>query len=190
MLLIERGFLVRSGKKVSFLRTEDKINVIVPPGFSLHHRKPRRCGGETSKRNISVVLRIEHDAWNVLFDNHPTLKVAELLEGYWEIFGNNKSLSKSKNLIWYLLESRKKTKKKKNIFNASWLHRIEALGVSRSFSKKLFSWVLLFNELSLDEIITKINKVWIDPDCQLAIKTIQVKKIVMVPRAGFLFVLT
>ncbi len=188
MLWLEGGSTKH--KKIPFLRvlvTDDGFRIAIPPGFSVHHRKPQRYGGKTTKANISIVLRMEHDAWNLLFDNHDTLKVAELLNGYWKILGSNEFWRSARQEATFLIRKALKKKKRTNLFNAAWLRRIERLGVQCSVSKKFMAWVLLFDNLSFGRIVNKINKVWIDPDRELMIRTIsetiQSQKVFITTRA-------
>lgn len=48
-----------------------------------HHRKPRSLGGDNSKENISVVDRDKHDAWHLLFKNHPPERIAIIINNIW-----------------------------------------------------------------------------------------------------------
>lgn len=48
-----------------------------------HHRKPRSLGGDDSPRNLSNVLRVEHEAWHVLFANWSPAQIARTINTYW-----------------------------------------------------------------------------------------------------------
>lgn len=48
-----------------------------------HHRKPRSLGGENSKENISLVDRDKHNAWHLLFKNHPPERIAIIINNVW-----------------------------------------------------------------------------------------------------------
>lgn len=163
--------------------TEDGFKIAIPLGFSVHHRKQRRFGGKTTRANISIVTRIEHDSWNILFDSYPTLKVAELFNGYWKMFGNNRFLVRAKQEAILLIRSLKgKNKRKFNLFNGVWVRRIERLGVPRPMSKKFLAWVLLVDGLPLERAVAKINNVWIDPECKLVIEF--VSELVQTPKVS------
>ena len=48
-----------------------------------HHRKPRSLGGGNDERNISKVNRDKHDAWHLLFKNHPPERIAIIINNVW-----------------------------------------------------------------------------------------------------------
>lgn len=48
-----------------------------------HHRKPRSLGGDNSPANISVVDRDKHNAWHLLFKNHPPERIALIINNVW-----------------------------------------------------------------------------------------------------------
>jgi len=38
--------------------------------LTLHHRKPRNCGGKNDKRNLSWIPRQAHQSWHNCFGTH------------------------------------------------------------------------------------------------------------------------
>lgn len=48
-----------------------------------HHRKPRSLGGGNELENISTVCRDKHDAWHLLFKNHPPERIALIINNVW-----------------------------------------------------------------------------------------------------------
>jgi hypothetical protein len=48
-----------------------------------HHRKPRSLGGDNSSRNRSIVDRDKHNAWHLLFKNHPPERIALIINNVW-----------------------------------------------------------------------------------------------------------
>ena len=48
-----------------------------------HHRCPRSLGGDNSKGNISLVDRDKHEAWHLLFKNHPPERIALIINNVW-----------------------------------------------------------------------------------------------------------
>jgi hypothetical protein len=107
-----------------------------------HHRKPESLGGGNDKRNISSVPRYQHQAWHTLFDSLSPLQILERLEYYWFVFGAQKTRAQSRMVRDWILAIKSRSKKKE-------------------------AWETLFRGASLDEVIVRINRVWIDPDCEL-----------------------
>ncbi|MFA6405328.1 MAG: hypothetical protein WCW46_01085 [Candidatus Paceibacterota bacterium] len=146
-----------------------------PPGFNIHHRKPRRFGGQTTEENISVVRRVEHKAWNILFDNLPAHDVVRLFREYWEIFGNESRVTHEIRQIGLsVLGEMENFQKYKDLLSEAELNRIKrTLSTERSKLRKSRAWGVLFSGLSLEQILVKINGVWIDPDYKLVAEVTQ-----------------
>lgn len=161
MLLIERG--VVSKKKNG-----------VPTGYNIHHRKPRRLGGLTTEENTSVVLRTEHEAWNILFDNLPALEVVKLFKDYWEMFGDGSQpdlVHEIRRLSLAVLLEIESFHKYMSFLEEVELNRVKKmLATQRTRIKKERAWRLMFGGLSLEEIVAKINNVWLDPDYRLVVE--------------------
>jgi len=51
--------------------------------MSEHHRRPRSLEGKTVPKNISVVSVKKHQAWHLLFRNHPPNIIAEIINKVW-----------------------------------------------------------------------------------------------------------
>lgn len=44
-----------------------------------HHRKPRKLGGKSDKKNISLITREKHDAWHLLVNHQDIHEIARIL---------------------------------------------------------------------------------------------------------------
>jgi hypothetical protein len=148
------------------------VGISAPTGYTIHHRKRREDGGDDSDRNISFVSAEHHQAWNLLFDRYPNEKVAFKLEKYWKKFGEGKAVLMARQIVLNLLESHQKSRRNK-LFNSKSLRQVINLTNinSKSEAKKLCAWILLFDNLSLDEILEICNKVWLDPDIEFFTKS-------------------
>jgi hypothetical protein len=144
----------------------------VPKGFTIHHREPRSLGGKTTRENISIVPEQAHEDWTTLFDSHPATEVATLFSNYWEMFGGQsvlifelrqRGLAILKELEDIdLCDGRIFTEgelnKKRNIFNRN-----------KNWIRKALAWKRLFGGMSLADIVSEINDIWIDPKYRLVI---------------------
>jgi hypothetical protein len=50
---------------------------------SLHHRRPKSLGGKTSRRNISNVSVVQHQAWHTLFGSREPEDIASYINAVW-----------------------------------------------------------------------------------------------------------
>ncbi len=120
-----------------------------------------------------------HEAWNNLFDNLPVPNVARLLSEYWSVFGNGVGIDNEirqiansvlKDIIDFekflpVLSEEEKTSIRREMAK----HRFRI--------KKMNAWRLLFGGKSIEEIVSEINEVWIDPDFRLTVEMIESPKI-------------
>lgn len=47
--------------------------------FDKHHRRPRSIGGKNNQRNISILPRVIHRAWHILFANHTAETICHII---------------------------------------------------------------------------------------------------------------
>lgn len=107
-----------------------------------HHRKPKSRGGTDHRSNISYVTQKDHNAWNILFDNLPPISILRRLVEYVHYFGTNRRMK-----LTY--EPKMKFLTNKNI------------------GRKYYAWNTLFANLTIEQIIEKINNTWLDPEFRL-----------------------
>jgi hypothetical protein len=119
-----------------------------------HHRKSKRLGGDSSKRNISYVPRFKHEAWNVLFDSFPADIVLKRFLFFYELFGIDF---------------------KKSPTQAE--RDVEWVSARESMERRRKAWDALFYRMNIYEILDEINKVWIDPDYKLVITSERTNRI-------------
>jgi hypothetical protein len=119
-----------------------------------HHRKPKKLGGNSSKRNISYVPRFKHEAWGILFDSFPAHVILERLRFFYELFGIDfkKSLAQAER-------------------DSEWISTRE------SMRRRRRAWDILFYRMNIYEILDEINRVWLDPDYKLVIRSERANKI-------------
>lgn len=153
----------------------------VPIGFTRHHREPKSLGGKNVDSNISIVPRPKHEAWTTLFDNLPALRVAELFEEYHKEFGNrSRILNEAKQIGLSVLREVNLLNEYGDIFAKAEIEEIhKVLTDHRLKAKKINAWLLLFRGKSLEEIVSEINEVWLDPKYKFVIEFAQVKRIVI-----------
>jgi hypothetical protein len=170
MLLIERVFFMKK----------------CPLGYSRHHRDPKSLGGSDDDRNISIVIKSEHKAWHNLFDNLPVLDVFRLFNFYWEMFGDeSKLLYETKQTGLSVLKNLILLHEQSGIFGEDDLIVLKnTLNSYKLEIKQKRAWIKLFGGLSLEEIIIKINKDWIDPDYGLIIVVVP-KRIVALKHMAY-----
>jgi hypothetical protein len=151
----------------------------LPSSYTRHHRRPKSLGGASSDRNISIVLEHEHRAWTRLFDNLPALKVQEKFEEYWKVFRSGSGfIYKIRKVAMSTLTELELLEDAEVIFDKHELLRIRrALSINKSEIKKAKAWRLLFGRLSLEQMVAKVNNVWIDPDYELVIVKNQTKDV-------------
>ncbi len=120
------------------------MRVDQPIEWEIHHRKAKSTGGGEERRNKSLVMKHEHEAWHVLMYNVSVYNIARRLQFYENRWG-------------------KRTLTLEPV-------RVEGLirGFNRQIEKK-WAWKILFGGLTMEEILLKINKTWIDPDYQLVV---------------------
>lgn len=163
----------------------------IPAGYTLHHLKPKRFGGETIEENVKVPLKIHHKAWTRLFDKSSIepADIPRLLEGYWNLFKNEqKYVHEVRQIVFSVINN---LDFPAGTFSQEEMERMKNILLSyKSIRKSQRDWNLLWLGKSLEEVVEDINDRWIDPDYKLVIKTIQNKRIVLVPRKELLIVLT
>lgn len=124
-----------------------------PYEVTRHHRIPKNLGGRKLPNNISYVRRYKHEAWHRLFDSLPVDEMVVKLQFYYEVFGTEDTRTREQEkLITY------------------WINQ------SPSHIKKWFAWRSLFGNMSLKQILSEINRVWIDPRYRLYVQMEQVEK--------------
>jgi len=149
--------------------------------YTRHHRDPESLGGSDDDRNISIVLKTEHKAWHCLFDNLPVSEVLRLFNFYWEKFGDeSKLLYETKQKGLSVLKNLALLHEQSDIFEEDDLIELSnTLDAFRLEIKKKRAWLKLFSGLSLEEIVVKINTIWLDPDYELVIATVPMKIIAL-----------
>ena len=113
--------------------------------LTIHHRKPKSLGGKKEDRNNSYVYEPEHQSWTALFYNVDAPEVALRIHYFYNNFGGGKELTRT-NFPQKLIRSKKDRIKMKR------------------------AWRVLFGGLPLQEILSTINQVWLDPDYRLVVK--------------------
>ena len=152
----------------------------VPKGFTIHHRNPESLGGKTIRENVSIVLKSDHRAWTTLFDSHPPIEVARLFSKYWKMFGNEGmvmfALRGSALAILDELEQLDVTDEEHFFTNEELVRKRNIQNRHKYLIRKGLAWKRLFEGMSLEEIISQINDVWIDPEYRLIVE-VQAKKV-------------
>jgi len=121
-----------------------------------HHRKPKKLGGNSSKKNISFVPRLKHEAWNVLFDSFSAYEILERFRFFYELFGIDFKKSQAqaeRDLEW--------------------------ISTRECMERRQRAWNALFYRMNIYEILDEINDVWIDPDHKFVIRLEKVNKIIV-----------
>jgi hypothetical protein len=125
-----------------------------PESISRHHRKLESRGGNNSPRNISCVPLFKHRAWHVLYKNmEPSAIITQFEEDY-EVYETD-----------YI-----KTPLMKKL-HEGWANNTDEK------IKRTRAWYTLFEDMTLEEIVGEINRVWLDPDYEILIGIKRVKTI-------------
>ncbi len=53
------------------------------PEKDKHHRKPRSLGGTDDQSNLSLVSKVLHQAWHLLFGNKNPFQIARIINRVW-----------------------------------------------------------------------------------------------------------
>jgi hypothetical protein len=122
--------------------------------FDKHHRRPRELEGDNSPRNISTVLRSRHNAWHVLYKVLPVELMMLQFHSDCEIYGTWNPRS---DILQKLVEGYANS-------TANLIARRKA-------------WYLLFENMTLPEIVCEINTIWIDPDYEIQLGTERIAKL-------------
>lgn len=133
------------------------VSVLADSGENLHkltrhHRRLKSDGGSNSSRNISRVPLWKHRAWHTLYQDMEPEDVGVMFRQDYEVFGTD--MVKSDLMVE---------------LHQKWANN------TRDKIKRREAWYALFAEMTLDQIVTEINTVWIDPDFHIRIETIRVK---------------
>lgn len=124
-----------------------------------HHRRPRSQGGRDDESNISRVVRYEHEAWHLLFDSLPATKMFERFIEFYDICGwnNGNSAARQKRAT-------------------EWVRS------KKSRMRQQAAWHDLFGKMKLEQIVSVINRVWIDPAYEIVLDTERVRKVKIVAK--------
>ena len=120
--------------------------------LSKHHRKAEVNGGTGKRRNISYVLRSDHDAWHILYDTLEAKDILVLLKNDYEVYGTDIQKSDLAHSLYIQYSEKDSEQKRRRIM-----------------------WDRLFFDKSLDEILKTINTKWLDPDYVVQKEVVRVK---------------
>src|SRR3989344_7018690 len=110
-----------------------------------HHRKPVSQGGADIEENFFHPFGFQHRAWHTLVANCSADDILQLLEKYYRLFGKD-----GKSEYQLFLDQ-------------------ELIQATKGLTKKQRAWNLLFAGATLEQIIKKVNRTWLDPDYALVI---------------------
>lgn len=126
-----------------------------------HHRKPKSITRDDSRRNISHVDRLDHDAWHMLYKELAAPDILIQLRIDLEVYGIAPIPSQ---LVRSLLEKYANNTTEK--------------------IKRTHAWNKLFREMNLREILDVINRLWLDPDYEaiLSVRREQTVELITIPK--------
>ena len=114
---------------------------------NLHHRKPRSLSGDDSKMNTIRVAPTRHNYWHRLFGNSNPLQIVEKLN----------SIPSLAKFIFYAVPTKHCLRKRLKFGD----------GGCRHIEKSQNTWTSMFGSYELDDALSEINQVWLDPEFQI-----------------------